>query len=33
MRATALEAKIGRRLATARVYYNWDSPFPDADVN
>ena len=25
--------KIGRRLATVRVYYNWDSPFPDTDVN
>jgi hypothetical protein len=30
---TALEGKIGRRLATVRVYYNWDSPFPDTDVN
>jgi hypothetical protein len=31
--ATALEARIGRRLAAMRVYYSWDSPFPDADVN
>ena len=31
--ATALEGKIGRRLAAVRVYYNWDSPFPDTDVN
>jgi len=30
---TSLEGKIGRRLATVRVYYNWDSPFPDTDVN
>jgi hypothetical protein len=30
---TALEGKIGRRLAAVRVYYNWDSPFPDTDVN
>ncbi|HJW60938.1 MAG TPA: glycosyl hydrolase, partial [Actinomycetota bacterium] len=30
---TALEGKIGRRLATVRVYYDWDSPFPDTDVN
>jgi hypothetical protein len=30
---TALEGKIGRRLATVRIYYNWDSPFPDTDVN
>jgi Glycosyl hydrolase family 26 len=29
---TTLEGKIGRRLAAIRVYYNWDSPFPDTDV-
>jgi hypothetical protein len=29
----ALEGKIGRRLAAVRVYYNWDSPFPDTDIN
>jgi hypothetical protein len=29
---TTLEGKIGRRLAAVRVYYNWDSPFPDTDV-
>jgi hypothetical protein len=29
---TALEAKLGRRLAAMRVYYNWDSPFPDRDL-
>ena len=30
---TALESKIGRRLAAIRIYYNWDSPFPDTDIN
>jgi hypothetical protein len=30
---TALQGKIGRQLAAVRVYYNWDSPFPDTDVN
>jgi Glycosyl hydrolase family 26 len=30
---TALEGSIGRKLAAIRIYYNWDSPFPDADVN
>jgi hypothetical protein len=30
---TALEGQIGRQLAAVRVYYNWDSPFPDADLN
>ncbi|HEY6709724.1 MAG TPA: hypothetical protein VJB61_19285, partial [Actinomycetota bacterium] len=30
---TSLEGKVGRRLAAVRVYYNWNSPFPDADVN
>ena len=29
---TALEGKIGRRLAAVRVYYNWDSPWPDANL-
>jgi hypothetical protein len=29
---TTLEGKIGRQLAAIRVYYNWDSPFPDTDV-
>ena len=29
---TTLEGRIGRRLAAIRVYYNWDSPFPDTDV-
>jgi hypothetical protein len=27
------KSQIGRRLAAVRVYYNWDSPFPDADLN
>jgi hypothetical protein len=30
---TALESQIGRQLAAVRVYYNWDSPFPDADLD
>ena len=30
---TALETQIGRKLAAVRVYYSWDEPFPDADVN
>jgi hypothetical protein len=30
---TTLEAQAGRRLGAIRVYYNWDSPFPDADLN
>jgi Glycosyl hydrolase family 26 len=30
---TALETQIGRRLGAIRVYYNWDSPFPDTDLN
>jgi Glycosyl hydrolase family 26 len=29
---TALEGRLGRRLAAVRVYYNWDSPFPDRDL-
>jgi hypothetical protein len=29
----ALEQQIGRELAAVRVYYLWNSPFPDADVD
>jgi glycosyl hydrolase family 26 len=30
---TALEAKIGRQLGAIRIYYTWDAPFPDANLN
>jgi hypothetical protein len=29
---TTLEATIGRRLAAIRVYYNWNSPWPDGNL-
>jgi hypothetical protein len=29
---TAIEGKIGRRLGAVRVYYNWNSPWPDANL-
>jgi hypothetical protein len=29
---TTLESRIGRRLAAVRVYYNWNSPWPDANL-
>jgi hypothetical protein len=30
---TTLEGKTGRQFAAVRVYYNWDSPFPDTSLN
>lgn len=27
---TDLETRVGREMATTRVFYKWDSPFPDA---